>query len=159
MNQINYIIAFIDTKSQFKTPVLKSSNNSILESPMKDLTKLPNLYGNQNQDPKKRLSVTNNQNPNSIVNKLSLSQNKIIYSNREPSPFDNDMFKEKKQLASNIIAQIAYKSRAGNSPGGARKTNQDSFLSATNILGLEDFSIFAVFDGHGKRINLLLTYL
>ena len=69
------------------------------------------------------------------------------------------MFKEKKQLASNIIAQIAYKSRAGNSPGGARKTNQDSFLSATNILGLEDFSIFAVFDGHGKRINLLLTYL
>ena len=157
MNKINYIIAFIETKSQFKTPVLKSSNNSILESPLKDSTKLPNLYGNQNIDPKKRLSVTNTQNTNSIVNKLSLSQNKNIYSNREPSPFD-DMFKEKKQLSSNIIAQIAYKSRAGNSPGGARKTNQDSFLSVTNILGLEDFSIFAVFDGHGKRFIYINSY-
>ena len=62
------------------------------------------------------------------------------------------------ELSSNIIAQIAYKSRAGNSPGGARKTNQDSFLSVTNILGLEDFSIFAVFDGHGKRFIYINSY-
>jgi serine/threonine protein phosphatase PrpC len=46
---------------------------------------------------------------------------------------------------------LASKSRAGNSPGGARKTNQDSFISITNILGLDEFHIFGVFDGHGNN--------
>jgi hypothetical protein len=77
------------------------------------------------------------------------------FSNRDNSPFsDNDGFNkslEKKfSSGSTILGQICAKSRAGNSPGGARKTNQDSYLSITNVCGLEEFSIFAVFDGHGK---------
>jgi serine/threonine protein phosphatase PrpC len=59
-----------------------------------------------------------------------------------------------KKLTSSYIAQIGFKTRAGNAPGGARKTNQDSYLIATNILGLDEFSIFAVFDGHGKENHI-----
>lgn len=58
-----------------------------------------------------------------------------------------------------MISQIAFKSRAGNSPGGARKTNQDSFLSKTSILGLDEFSIFAVFDGHGQNGHLASQFI
>jgi len=57
--------------------------------------------------------------------------------------------KVEKKFTNHVVGTIGFKSRAGNAPGGARKTNQDSYLSATNILGLDDFSIFAVFDGHG----------
>ena len=32
---------------------------------------------------------------------------------------------------------------------GNRKTNQDNFIAKTNLLSLDDYHIFGVFDGHG----------
>ncbi len=48
------------------------------------------------------------------------------------------------------IQVFSCKSRAGSTAYGTRKTNQDSYLAKTNILNIEDLSIFGVYDGHGK---------
>jgi hypothetical protein len=49
----------------------------------------------------------------------------------------------------NVIRVFNVKSRAGMNYDGTRKTNQDNYISKTNLLGLEDYHIFGVFDGHG----------
>ena len=50
---------------------------------------------------------------------------------------------------SSIIRLFNVKSRAGMNYDGQRKTNQDNFIAKTNILSLDDYHIFGVFDGHG----------
>ncbi len=128
---------------------------------MKEVNKLPNLYNNTNSqtvnkpfadDPRKRLSIANAGVIGKLDNKV---QKKNSFSNRDyddtpTGRINNKHYTLIESKKSQIIGQIASKSRAGNSVGGARKTNQDSFLSLSNILGLEEFHIFAVFDGHGK---------
>ncbi len=49
------------------------------------------------------------------------------------------------------IQVYSCRSRAGNQVDGSRKTNQDSYLESTNILNIEDFCVFGVYDGHGMR--------
>lgn len=65
----------LDNKNIYKTPILKSNLNPL--SPPKD-DRLPNLYNNPNstsltkqvsEDPKKRLSVVNN-NSSNVFNKI-----------------------------------------------------------------------------------------
>jgi len=56
---------------------------------------------------------------------------------------------------SKFITKVAFKSRAGNTVMGSRKTNQDSFLALPYSLELSNMGIFGVFDGHGKDNNIL----
>lgn len=56
--------------------------------------------------------------------------------------------KNEGQVAS-ILRVYNVKSRAGMNFDGTRKTNQDNYISKTNLLGLEEYHIFGVFDGHG----------
>lgn len=56
-----------------------------------------------------------------------------------------------KQAETSRINCFASKSKAGKDYTGARKTNQDSCLVKTSVLGLNDFLIFGVYDGHGMH--------
>ncbi len=50
-----------------------------------------------------------------------------------------------------VIKTTYAKSVAGANEDKTRKTNQDSYISKTNILNLKNFCIFSVFDGHGNN--------
>jgi serine/threonine protein phosphatase PrpC len=57
------------------------------------------------------------------------------------------------------ISCISYKSSAGKINSFQSKTNQDSFLIMTNVLGLRAFTIMAVFDGHGAVGHLVSNHV
>lgn len=60
------------------------------------------------------------------------------------------------QNINRFIQVYSCRSRAGNQMDGSRKTNQDSFLEQTKIFGLDEFSVFGVYDGHGiGLVNLI----
>jgi len=48
-----------------------------------------------------------------------------------------------------------FKSRPGNEVGGASKINQDNYLVCSNVLSLDNYHIFGVFDGHGVNGDLV----
>ena len=78
---------------------------------------------------------------------------------RDSSPFSDSgstvfrksSFSEVAKSPTSSIKTLASKSSAGKDYTGARKTNQDSFLVKLNLLGLTDFNIFGVYDGHGMH--------
>jgi serine/threonine protein phosphatase PrpC len=47
---------------------------------------------------------------------------------------------------------MAYKSKAGTNDYGFTKTNQDNYIISENIFSMDNYNIFAVLDGHGKKI-------
>lgn len=75
------------------------------------------------------------------VKKSSFSIEKIGKSSKEVE----NMKDEKLKLT------FSSKTKQGINLSGMKKTNQDSFLIKTSIFSLNDFSIFGVFDGHGRR--------
>ena len=56
---------------------------------------------------------------------------------------------EENEKNTGMIKVTYAKSVAGANEDKKRKTNQDSYISKTNILGLKNFSLFSIFDGHG----------
>lgn len=58
-----------------------------------------------------------------------------------------------------IISSISYKTQAGKLNSYQTKTNQDSFLISTSILGIKSYNIFGVFDGHGSQGHLISDYV
>ncbi len=51
-----------------------------------------------------------------------------------------------------IVKSYYFKTNAGKKHDGITKTNQDNYITETNFLNLEDFSIFGILDGHGKLL-------
>jgi serine/threonine protein phosphatase PrpC len=59
-----------------------------------------------------------------------------------------------KPLENNEFIKKAFvKSAQGTNNLGMKKINQDSYLVKRNLLGLENYSIFSVFDGHGIYLS------
>lgn len=85
-------------------------------------------------------------------NDLSNNSNKInsfIINNNEQNPSTNNYSfipPKKKNLK-----KFSFKSQAGKNENGLTKMNQDNFLIMENILNNEEFKIYGVFDGHGKK--------
>jgi serine/threonine protein phosphatase PrpC len=48
-----------------------------------------------------------------------------------------------------VISNLAYKSQAGVNDEGMIKINQDSYVMAEGLFGLENYNIYGVLDGHG----------
>ena len=44
---------------------------------------------------------------------------------------------------------------AGKDYNGRNKINQDSYLMLTNINGITNYNVFAIFDGHGTDGHLV----
>lgn len=80
----------------------------------------------------------------------SVSQKKEEFNSSKYGLESRREAKEKNEnQVSNYIKVFTVKSRAGMNYDGARKTNQDNFIAKTNLLNLDDYHIFGVFDGHG----------
>jgi hypothetical protein len=81
----------------------------------------------------------------------SVSQNrKEEFNNSKHNLESRREAKEKNEnQVSKYIKLFTVKSKAGMNYDGTRKTNQDNFIAKTNLLGMDDYHIFGVFDGHG----------
>jgi hypothetical protein len=92
----------------------------------------------------------NNHNKNSPTNFSAAENNSTNFtsSNNNNSNSNNIIQKRK------WIKKISFKSQAGKNESGMMKTNQDSYLIMDNILNNEEFKIFGVLDGHGRKIFL-----
>jgi hypothetical protein len=51
-----------------------------------------------------------------------------------------------------FLQRFLIKTKPGINTDDTTKINQDSFFTVTNLFGLDNFAIFAVFDGHGTYI-------
>jgi serine/threonine protein phosphatase PrpC len=60
----------------------------------------------------------------------------------------NNSRREEKKVE--LIRNSLAKSAAGVNFDGEIKTNQDAYIAKRKVLGFDNFSIFSVFDGHGK---------
>ena len=69
------------------------------------------------------------------------------YGNDTQRSFSKKIVKENRI----VIKNYAVKSKAGVNYEGKQKINQDSYLIKTNIFGLDSFSLFGVYDGHGSE--------
>lgn len=78
------------------------------------------------------------------------SQNPSGYSSNNLSNYGT---RDSRALRSSNITQKSFvaKSKAGRQYNGTTKTNQDSYLIKNKVLGLDNYAIFGVFDGHGSH--------
>lgn len=81
------------------------------------------------------------------------SQNANFYggNNNLNNVHDTNFPREPRGLKPLISKIFSAKSKAGRQYDGTTKTNQDSFLIKSKILGLENYGIYGVFDGHGSH--------
>lgn len=115
-----------------------------------------NLFKNNSEEKKNTLSKGYNMNPIKLFSKqktLSVLNNyrireSLLNNNRNINPLK---FKSK-------IKDYYCISIAGTDIFGKAKTNQDSFLSILNIYNLNNYSVFAIFDGHGTNGHYVSKY-
>lgn len=95
---------------------------------------------------KSKRTVDNNKN----YSKLGIIKNKFIIENV------NELNTQK--TINENLEKINYciKSQAGRTYENKKKINQDAHLSLCNIMGLSQYHIFGVLDGHGNLILILL---
>lgn len=67
--------------------------------------------------------------------------------------------KNRIKLYKTILSKYSCKSKPGYTINGTLKTNQDSYMAKNKILGLTNFSIFGVFDGHGVNGHFVSRFL
>ena len=96
-------------------------------------------------------------------NPMKLFLNKKSLSNLEDLPSKNintnNIHTIKYNKYNTIIKDYYCKTEAGRDLLGKTKINQDSYLSLLNIYNLKNFSVFAVFDGHGINGHLVSKYV
>ena len=97
-----------------------------------------NLQLTKNPSEKEIINLNNNsdnENKNEIKNKITNSNNKTI------------------------LFKFACRTKAGKDLTGQTKTNQDNFLSKNKIFNLSNYSVFAIFDGHGINGHHISKFL
>ena len=58
-----------------------------------------------------------------------------------------------------VLTKYSCKSKAGHNISGNTKKNQDNWFAKNRVFGLSNFSIFAVFDGHGVNGHCVSKFL
>ena len=102
--------------------------------------------------------INNNQNP------LKLFLNKKNFSDLEDSSFmpnnKNDLYINNDiKKYNSTLKDYCCRSDAGTDILGNKKINQDSYLTLLNVGGLQNYSVFAIFDGHGINGHLVSKFL
>ena len=140
-----------------KTITKKMKDNSKSYNILNDnLIEKNNLFKNNSEEKKNTLSKGYNMNPIKLFSKqktLSVLNNyrireSLLNNNRNINPLK---FKSK-------VKDYYCISIAGTDIFGKAKTNQDSFLSILNIYNLNNYSVFAIFDGHGTNGHYVSKY-
>ena len=100
-----------------------------------------------------------------ISNNNNINHNKNSPTNFSGGENNSTNFTSSNNNSNNIfpkrkwIKKISFKSQAGKNESGMIKTNQDSYLIMDNILNNDEFKIFGVLDGHGKKIYNLNIFI
>lgn len=117
---------------------------------------------------KEHLTGLNNQSPNKskfAVQQSNANVNSIIIKNengnKENNIEENEYYEDNENLSpkKKIIRQSFGLSQAGKYEKDVAKENQDSFFVLNNVLGLEDFNIYGVMDGHGTNGHFVSYYI
>ena len=175
------------TKSPFQSPLLQSTkvskdSNIYDNSPflIRTKTNFKNAEVEEFRldDTKEKENKSKSLSSNSLINKSKSTEKNSFLSNtiknqkqakvnKSRSLIKKDSYsdfkvcsvEDKKVNDYKNICSISYKTQAGKVNSFQTKTNQDSYLIATNILGLSGFSLFGVFDGHGTQGHLVSDYV
>ena len=97
--------------------------------------------------------------------KINLSSSSFLDNNnnneskRKSFSFFKNSIKKQNSFEKKVIKKYCALSEAGKDSYGMTKINQDSYLVLTNINGLINFNVFAVFDGHGPQGHLVSQFL
>ena len=109
------------------------------------------------------LNTSNHSIRSSHVKSQSISyENGLNYIQKLNNSHNMQNSKEEKHhntIYKSILTKYSCKSKPGYSMNGTIKTNQDSFLSKNKIFGLNNYSIFGVFDGHGVNGHFISRFL
>ena len=102
---------------------------------------------------------SSNKNIPKIDRQITLSSNKVYNIKiKKSSSINKEKIEKQCKLTHEsekypeLKLTYASKSKQGINISGMKKINQDSYLVKTSIFTLKDFSVFGVFDGHGKLI-------
>lgn len=115
------------------------SNLVSLNSHYKTNNSINGSISNSNKKFNKNMKISNNSSTENLMQQCSLNSN--------PNNLNLNSSSNKPK---NFFKKYAVKSLAGRTEAGATKVNQDNYLLMENILNCEDYSIYGVFDGHGK---------
>ena len=115
-----------------------NNNNSNSNSNSNNTSLSPLIKGKRNNKPNNHSSHSHSLNNNRKSAYISCS--------------DNNKYKS-------TLLKYSCKSKAGHNITGAIKINQDNYLAKNRIFSYTNFSIFAVFDGHGINGHCVSQFL
>lgn len=104
-------------------------------------------------------SFNNNESKMKSNKSNSLIKNDSISDFRQVSDLKNNNYYNIHPIRFQNISSVSYRSQAGKVSSFKSKTNQDSFLIANKVLGIDDFSIYGVFDGHGTQGHIISDHV
>ena len=134
---LNYSLNNIKFPKQKKN-FIHFRNSFKIETPKTNLLENMNLKLTRNPSEKKIINLNNNNSENEI-NEI----NKVIKNSNNKT----------------VLYKFACRTKAGKDLTGQTKTNQDNFLSKNKIFNLSNYSVFAVFDGHGINGHQISKFL
>ena len=134
---LNYSLNNIKFPKQKKN-FIHFRNSFKIETPKTNLLENMNLKLTRNPSEKKIINLNNNNSENEI-NEI----NKVIKNSNNKT----------------VLYKFACRTKAGKDLTGQTKTNQDNFLSKNKIFNLSNYSVFAVFDGHGINGHHISKFL
>ena len=167
---INYgNVANTPTKLQQLRPSYKSEISQASNLEIKDLNNYVNdrntfqtiSQANQNEYLHSSLDDYLKQLTNKNINQMNAQNQNSYFNITQNNQFLNNYGQEKNNNIFNedfLLRDFGVLSRPGNEKSGMSKTNQDSFISKTNIKGLNNFNIFGVLDGHGPEGHLISQF-
>jgi serine/threonine protein phosphatase PrpC len=129
----------------FKEKIIPKNKIFKYHSDKKSNNKLFNKYVHKNQNPVKLFLVKNYF--SALDENISKPSKKVLVNeNKETKKYYTE------------IKDYYCKSEAGTDIFGKAKINQDSYLHLSNIYNLNNYSVFAIFDGHGMNGHLTSNF-
>ena len=127
-------------KSHLSYVNFSNNNNNSNSSNSNNTSLSPLIKGKRNNKPNNHNNHSHSLNINNKSAYISCSDN------------NNNKYKS-------TLLKYSCKSKAGHNITGAIKINQDNWLAKNRIFGYTNFSIFAVFDGHGINGHCVSQFL
>ena len=177
MNRINsgkeyFCNTFNKTRNSISSSKYKISNKKkrllkTINKKIKDNSKSFNAL-NDNLIEKNRLfKYYSEEKKNTLSKGCNMNPIKLFSKQKTLSVLNNYRIRENLLHSNRNINPLKYKSKIkdyycisipGTDIFGKSKINQDSFLSVLNIYNLNNYSIFAIFDGHGANGHFVSKY-
>lgn len=151
------------SSSKYKIQSKKRSLLKTITNKIKDNSKSFNVLHENIIDKNRLFKNFSEEKKNTISKGYDLKPIKLFSKQKTLNVFNNYRIRE------NLLHRIPLKYKTkikdyycisipGTDIFGKTKTNQDSFLSILNIYNLNNYSVFAIFDGHGTNGHFVSKY-